>query len=307
MNSPTHRHAPITAKISCELCDKELHHISSSHLKTQHNMNVADYLNMFPSAKLAHYAEKQISCSCGCGKTLTTPDRWGNNVVSLKGHVANLSNYKKHTIVSGTEGKECSSCSVWKPLSEFGKCQTSHDGLENRCKICAGNRALAYYNAHSTTINTYRRSEEYKQYFRPYQAAWDKKERKSNRNYVIRKTMRGMIRQLLRVQPSTHQRKPNTDKSRVLGVLGCSVAELKTHLERQFQYGMTWDNHGQGSGKWEIDHILPCSSFDLTDPKQLAACFHYTNIQPLWSIDNSRKRNKILSKEEMRELVCQKR
>ena len=50
---------------------------------------------------------------------------------------------------------------------------------------------------------------------------------------------------------------------------------------------MNWNNCGLGG--WEIDHILPCNSFDLSDPKQQELCFNYTNLQPLWAIDNIKK------------------
>ncbi len=43
---------------------------------------------------------------------------------------------------------------------------------------------------------------------------------------------------------------------------------------------------------WHIDHIRPCSSFDLSDPKQQEECFHYTNLQPLWKHDNRLKSDK---------------
>ena len=49
---------------------------------------------------------------------------------------------------------------------------------------------------------------------------------------------------------------------------------------------MTWQNYGDG---WHIDHIHPCAAFDLTDPEQQKACFHWSNLQPLWAIDNFRK------------------
>lgn len=69
--------------------------------------------------------------------------------------------------------------------------------------------------------------------------------------------------------------------------LGCTIAELMTYLENQFQEGMSWDNHGLYG--WHIDHIRPCASFDLTDKKQAKQCFHHTNLQPLWAEDNLRK------------------
>lgn len=66
--------------------------------------------------------------------------------------------------------------------------------------------------------------------------------------------------------------------------LGCSVAELKQYLEARFLPGMTWVNWGREG--WHIDHIRPLSSFDLTNPEQLKQAVHYTNLQPLWAIDN---------------------
>jgi hypothetical protein len=65
-------------------------------------------------------------------------------------------------------------------------------------------------------------------------------------------------------------------------LLGCSISEVRKHLEAQFATGMTWANHG----KWHIDHIRPCCTFDLSNPAQQRACFHYTNLRPLWAHDN---------------------
>ena len=74
-------------------------------------------------------------------------------------------------------------------------------------------------------------------------------------------------------------------------LLGASISKVKKHLESLFQEGMTWDNHSRDG--WHIDHIIPCASFDLTDPKQQLKCFHYTNLQPLWAKDNLSKKDKI--------------
>jgi hypothetical protein len=76
-------------------------------------------------------------------------------------------------------------------------------------------------------------------------------------------------------------------------LLGCSVDECRMYLESKFLPGMTWENHGFGDGKWHIDHILPCASFDLTKPEEQLKCFHYTNLQPLWHNENLSKSDKI--------------
>jgi hypothetical protein len=57
--------------------------------------------------------------------------------------------------------------------------------------------------------------------------------------------------------------------------------------EAQFLPGMTWENRSE----WHIDHRLPCAAFDLLNPVHQRACFHFSNLQPLWAEDNQRKRD----------------
>jgi hypothetical protein len=78
--------------------------------------------------------------------------------------------------------------------------------------------------------------------------------------------------------------------SRTVDFIGCSIDELKCHLESKFQDGMNWDNYGLHG--WHVDHIRPCTSFDLSKKEEQEKCFHYTNLQPLWAIDNIKKSNK---------------
>lgn len=69
--------------------------------------------------------------------------------------------------------------------------------------------------------------------------------------------------------------------------LGCSIAELRSYLERRFSPGMSWENHSQYG--WHIDHIRPLASFDLSDRAQFLEACHFTNLQPLWAADNLSK------------------
>ena len=68
-------------------------------------------------------------------------------------------------------------------------------------------------------------------------------------------------------------------------LVGCSIFALRSHIEALFDRDMHWGNYGE----WEIDHRVPCSHYDLADSRQLYQCFHYTNLQPLWRMDNRRK------------------
>lgn len=72
-------------------------------------------------------------------------------------------------------------------------------------------------------------------------------------------------------------------------LIGCSIAEFRSHIERQFRDGMGWSVDG-----WHIDHILPVSFFDLSNPDQQRKCFHFTNTQPLWASENSSKGNRVV-------------
>jgi hypothetical protein len=66
--------------------------------------------------------------------------------------------------------------------------------------------------------------------------------------------------------------------------LGCSIEELKLHLESKFDDKMAWSNYGRFG--WHIDHREPLTGFDLSDPDQLKDACHYTNLQPLWWREN---------------------
>jgi CRISPR/Cas system-associated endonuclease Cas3-HD len=72
-------------------------------------------------------------------------------------------------------------------------------------------------------------------------------------------------------------------------LLGCNGEEFKKYIESKFKLGMNWEKRHL----IHIDHILPCSSFDLTKPEEQAQCFHYTNLQPLWASENLAKGSKI--------------
>lgn len=72
-------------------------------------------------------------------------------------------------------------------------------------------------------------------------------------------------------------------------LLGCTGEHARSHIEAQFAPGMSWENWGD----WHVDHIKPLAAFDLSDPAQLAAACHYSNLQPLWAIDNMSKGAKV--------------
>ena len=83
----------------------------------------------------------------------------------------------------------------------------------------------------------------------------------------------------------------NRKRGSAINDLGCTLSELKIHLEELFQPGMTWSNWSPKG--WHIDHVKPLASFDLSDREQFLQASHYTNLQPLWAEDNYIKSDNI--------------
>jgi len=77
---------------------------------------------------------------------------------------------------------------------------------------------------------------------------------------------------------------------RSIELLGCDLDFFKNYIENLFTEGMSFENHGNKG--WHYDHKRPLSSFNLLNEEEQIKAFHYTNIQPLWAIDNLRKGNK---------------
>lgn len=129
-----------------------------------------------------------------------------------------------------------------------------------------------------------------------------------NRNYLnTRRTIRWRIANPGKVKRTKKPMSVNTRITRSLrkrtytffktgklssALLGCSIAHLRQWFQFNFDanqsLGFTWANYGK---KWEIDHVIPCYVFDLTDPKQRRACFHWTNLAPA-GVRYNRSKNK---------------
>ena len=84
------------------------------------------------------------------------------------------------------------------------------------------------------------------------------------------------------------QNKNHKKSKSTMRYIGCTIKELRCHLESLFTDGMTWENYGS----WHVDHIVPVSQFDHSKENSIHECWHYTNLQPLWAEDNLSKGDK---------------
>jgi len=102
----------------------------------------------------------------------------------------------------------------------------------------------------------------------------------NSNQHKIRCILRQRLRAALLAQGATKH-------APTLELLGCTVEQLRAHIEAQFEPWMTWSNWAHDT--WHVDHIKPCASFDLTDIEQQRECFHFSNLQPLQATKNMRK------------------
>jgi len=109
---------------------------------------------------------------------------------------------------------------------------------------------------------------------------------KTDISFRILKNLRSRIRFALK---KGQIKKADTTEN----LLGCTVPEFRAYFTSLFTKDMSWNDFM--AGKIHIDHIMPCAKFDLTNEAQQRICFHYTNLQPLWSTDNLRKGTKIIT------------
>lgn len=109
---------------------------------------------------------------------------------------------------------------------------------------------------------------------------------KETGEYKVRSAMRNCVNRIAR----KIRTKRRAMRTRTAALLGCTFDQARAHLERQWKPGMTWDNHGT---YWEIDHVLPLASFDLSNPAEMAKAMHYTNLQPLTQRANRIKADRV--------------
>ena len=126
-----------------------------------------------------------------------------------------------------------------------------------------------------------------KKYAKTYKERRNQLEREKYSNSMLHRLkhlLRTDLSNIIRNSVSKYENSLNA-----MDVLGCSIEQFKEHLSKQFKNGMCWENYG----RWHIDHIIPVSSVkDENDVEQIRKVFHYSNMQPLWAIENLIKYNR---------------
>jgi len=185
------------------------------------------------------------------------------------------------------EMKKCPICEKTKELEAFRRLTGLGNKFNKNCQECIA-VVKERYEKNKDEIKAYQKTyrEEHREYFQTYRREWAKKnpdilKKWENEQYdkdarfkwvkTTRQHLRGLIEKALEFEAT----------------LGCSSSEFRQHMESRFEPGMSWENYGRGSGKWSIDHIKPLSKCSPEENPN-----HYTNLQPMWNCENSRKGNR---------------
>lgn len=200
--------------------------------------------------------------------------------------------------------KKCKHCQVSKRTSEYNTYKRSTKNgdkiyIKSYCKACESKKATKWNRLNrSKRKKTVRKS-----YYRTklgmkpkprdtYKEVKEKQRKyyhvrcRIDPSYRLKKNLRTRVRKAL---------KGNTKSATTQALLGICVDECRKYIESLFTKGMSW------SSDIHIDHIVPCASFDLSDPEQQRRCFHWSNLQPLWGPDNLKKSDKMTPQAAQRE------
>jgi len=192
------------------------------------------------------------------------------------------------------DSKKCRKCSV--ELNSENKVNK-----QNLCRPCNSKLCKEYKQNNKKLISNYNKEyksvhkEEIKIYNHDYnlenreaiqkrQNIQHRKRRETDVNFRLAHSCRNRIRNLLVNDNITK------GSLKTFELIGCNVNFLKDWLQSNFKEGMTLDNYGQ---YWHIDHVIPCSLFNLENNDELKICCHWTNLQPMEAKANLSKNNSL--------------
>jgi hypothetical protein len=187
--------------------------------------------------------------------------------------------------------KSCRKCNETKELGSFPNHKKAKDGKGSWCKPCVSKNTQTYISKgrdlHHEKMKRWR--ENNPQYFNKwlelnqgYHTTYYHDVLKYDKLKMLKHNIRVLIGGSFKRGVNGLFRKDLLTED----ILGCSIEFFTQYLQSQFTEGMTLENHGE----WHIDHIKPISLAKSEDEIYLLC--HYTNFQPLWALDNLKKKNK---------------
>ena len=198
--------------------------------------------------------------------------------------------------------KECYKCKILKPLNKYRKYTNKENSYSKTCKVCLNEidkerkknlrtQKLETFMAKCEKCNEDKPLKEfakikkfykkkiclvcYPKFLTEQKTEWCRKERQSNINYRLKKSLAARLRSVLIKNNTT------------MNYIGCNIQYLREWFEYNFTKDMTWNNYGS---YWCIDHIIPVCKFDLTKEDEKLRCWNWSNLMPVTIKYNSSKK-----------------
>lgn len=193
--------------------------------------------------------------------------------------------------------KKCSRCRKKKDRAYFSKRKKYKDGLDYKCKDCSRIEREQYAESIKKHLTVWRKDhpEQIKQYRQKWKNNNPEKVKESNRLVSNRRraSLRGRLGGRMSCSIGSSLKNKSKNNNHWESLVGYTIKQLKTHLEKHFVDGMTWEKYGKNG--WEIDHIIPKSAFNYEKPEDIdfKRCWALKNLQPLWRKNNRSKWNKV--------------
>lgn len=207
--------------------------------------------------------------------------------------------------MENNETKKCCRCKIVLPIIEFGIIRTKRKdgtvriGKKSKCNKCKNEIQIEYRKKNKErlqirdaqyhqTVKDKRKQQhiiryqnpENKQKRRDYIRTYKKERRKNDPAYRLYESLRKRIWQCL-------TKKSNSSKK----YLGCDIDFYKKWIEFTMSDDMTWENYGL---LWNIDHVIPIASFDLTIDEEIYKAFNWKNTCARYATENFAKGDKII-------------
>ena len=192
--------------------------------------------------------------------------------------------------------KKCTVCGEMKLLKEFSVDKRHKDNLSSECKECYKVYKAEYLKNNSEHVKEYKKEyhKNNHEYIKEYRSQPDVKNKRNKKarekretdiDFKVNSVMRNAIRKSL---------KGGKNGAHWESLVDYTCEELRAHLESLFTDGMTWENYGKGKYKWNIDHVIARSIFNITSAEcqEFRDCWALDNLQPLWETRNQEKGNK---------------
>lgn len=187
----------------------------------------------------------------------------------------------------------CVTCKVTRKTEIFFEFRDSTSGRRNtKCKICIARYRKNNIKRIRKTQRHWRNSERGKAWIKIYREHYknirneDLRQRKiDDPGYKLMCNYRNRIYECLL--------KHDVRQMKKIKMLGTTKYMFEKWMKYQFDDNMTFDNYGT---YWQIDHVKPIASFNISNEDEAYECFSWKNCRPMEASANGSKGCKINKK-----------